>query len=245
MSKYRLQIIGCGDAFASGGRLHTCFHLKAGEQQVLIDCGATSLHGLKHRGVDPDQIDMILISHFHGDHYAGIPFFLMDAAVRKRKRKLVIVTPLTGEARIKALLQLLYPGSDKTEGLPVEFLEYVPDEQIDLGIIALEAFPVVHSEAALSHGLRISIGNKVLSYFGDTSWTDKLIPLSKDADLFICECNFYDTQTATHMDYLSLTANVPRLSYQKILLTHLGEEILRNIEKVGLPVAKDGLVVEF
>ena len=245
MSKNRLKIIGCGDAFASGGRLHTCFHLKAREQQVLIDCGATSLHGLKHRGVDPDRIDMILVSHLHGDHYAGIPFLLMDAAVRKRERKLVIVTPLTGESRIKALLQLLYPGSDKTEGLPVEFLEYEPGEQIDLGFIALEAFPVVHSEAALSHGLRILIGEKVLSYSGDTCWTDKLIPLSKDADLFICECNFYATKTDTHMDYLSLIANLPRLSYQKILLTHLGEEMLRHMDKVRLPVAEDGMVIEF
>lgn len=239
-----LQVIGCGDAYASGGQLQTCFHLKTDGTNMLIDCGATSLHGLKNHGVDPDQIDTILISHLHGDHYGGIPFFLMDAAVRKRQKKLTIITPETGEARINALLQLLYPGSDKTSDLNLEYMAYEAFQPINLKGINIEAFTVVHSESALSHGFRITINDKILSYSGDTTWTDTLIPLSKDADLFICECNFFSTSTNTHMNYLELSDKLPLLSHKKILITHLSEEMLTQLHHVDLPVAKDGMRIE-
>jgi hypothetical protein len=46
----RLQILGCGDAFGSGGRFHTCFHVSAGSASFLVDCGASSLIHAAVRG---------------------------------------------------------------------------------------------------------------------------------------------------------------------------------------------------
>ena len=45
----------------------------------LIDCGASSLPALKRQGIACDDIDLILITHFHGDHFGGLPFLLLDA----------------------------------------------------------------------------------------------------------------------------------------------------------------------
>ena len=76
----RLTIIGSGDAFGSGGRFNTCFHLAAGERTVLVDCGASTLGGVaraRHRS--RTAIDAIILSHLHGDHFGGIPFLLLDA----------------------------------------------------------------------------------------------------------------------------------------------------------------------
>ena len=74
----KLQFIGCGDAFGSGGRSNTCFHVTGEDVNVLIDCGATSLPALKREKIAREAIDLILITHFHGDHFAGLPFFLLD-----------------------------------------------------------------------------------------------------------------------------------------------------------------------
>ena len=60
-----LQFIGCGDAFGSGGRFNTCFHLVGRGINALIDCGATSLVALNKHGIDRNAIDLILITHFH------------------------------------------------------------------------------------------------------------------------------------------------------------------------------------
>ena len=60
---------------------YTPLHIQAGDRSVLIDTGTggrsagTSgflLDNLKAAGVDPETIDTVLISHFHGDHIGGI-----------------------------------------------------------------------------------------------------------------------------------------------------------------------------
>ena len=76
----RLQFLGSGDAFGSGGRFNTCFHLeRANRGNVLIDCGASSMVAIRKWGVDPNAISTVLVTHLHGDHFGGLPFFLLDA----------------------------------------------------------------------------------------------------------------------------------------------------------------------
>ncbi|MBN9259735.1 MAG: MBL fold metallo-hydrolase, partial [Hyphomicrobium sp.] len=65
---FKLTIVGCGDAFGSGGRLQTGYHVDLGHHRFLIDCGATSLIGLDKLRLDPNAISTIFISHLHGDH---------------------------------------------------------------------------------------------------------------------------------------------------------------------------------
>ena len=66
----QLRFVGCGDAFGSGGRNNTCFHVSGESVNFLIDCGASSLPALKRQNVARDEIELILITHFHGDHFA-------------------------------------------------------------------------------------------------------------------------------------------------------------------------------
>ncbi|MBV8411843.1 MAG: MBL fold metallo-hydrolase [Alphaproteobacteria bacterium] len=76
----RLQFLGSGDAFGSGGRFNTCFHLeRSAHGNVLIDCGASSMIAIRKWQVDPNVISTIVVTHLHGDHFGGIPFFLLDA----------------------------------------------------------------------------------------------------------------------------------------------------------------------
>jgi ribonuclease BN (tRNA processing enzyme) len=57
----------------------------------LIDCGATVLPALKRNKIDPGNIDIIVITHFHGDHYGGLPFLLLEASTSGRKKPLIIL----------------------------------------------------------------------------------------------------------------------------------------------------------
>src|SRR5207302_8674683 len=94
MGQVTVRFLGCGDAFGSGGRFQTCFLVRSDTARFLIDCGASSLIAMNRFGVDPAEIDLILLSHLHGDHYGGLPFFLLDAQIlRRRTRPLVIAGP--------------------------------------------------------------------------------------------------------------------------------------------------------
>ena len=82
----RLTFLGSGDAFGSGGRFNTCFHLqRASHGNVLVDCGASSMVAIRKWGVDPNAISTVLVTHLHGDHFAGLPFFLLDAQLISRR----------------------------------------------------------------------------------------------------------------------------------------------------------------
>src|SRR5258708_12423565 len=74
-----LQFVGSGDAFGSGGRFNTCFHVVAEELNFLIDCGASSLVAMKRLGIDRNAIDLIVLTHYHADHCGGVPFFILAA----------------------------------------------------------------------------------------------------------------------------------------------------------------------
>lgn len=240
-----LAFLGCGDAFGSGGRLNTCFYVRAESTGFLIDCGASSLVAMQRHGLTTDDIDTILVTHFHGDHYGGLPFFFLEASKqRNRERPLTIVTPEGGPARTRGLMEQLYPGTSSvmTE-LDLRFECYESYGSVDLGALNVTALPVVHSQEALSHGLRIEVDGRVIGFSGDTTWTDELISIADGTHLMICECNFFETQTPNHLDYRTLEQQASRLNADRIILTHLGDEMLGNLDKVGLACADDGMEV--
>lgn len=62
-----VRFVGSGDAFGSGGRLQTCILVEDGDWRCLLDCGTTSLSGLKAAQINHASIDLIIISHLHVD----------------------------------------------------------------------------------------------------------------------------------------------------------------------------------
>ena len=78
--------IGTSDAFGAGGRRQSAILARAPGGGVLLDCGTTTSTGLCELGISRDEIDAIVISHFHGDHYGGIPILLLDYSLGHRYR---------------------------------------------------------------------------------------------------------------------------------------------------------------
>src|SRR5438445_9791328 len=112
----KLTIVGSGDAFGSGGRFNTCFRVETGGRTVFVDFGASSLVALRAQGHDLNDIDGIILSHLHGDHFGGLPFLLLDAQfLNRRQRPLVIAGPPGTRARLEALLEVFFPGSLDTK----------------------------------------------------------------------------------------------------------------------------------
>ena len=241
MNELTIEVLGCGDALASGGSFNTCFLVRGSSYQLLIDCGATSLLALKKAKIDTNEIDVIAISHFHGDHYGGLTFLILDAGIRGRTKPLTILSPPGCEERLRQTINQLYPGSlDIMDKFPIHFISYKAYEVLEMGPLRLTAFPVIHSEEALPHGLRIELEGKTIGFSGDTSWTDELYKIADGADLFLCECNFYDFEGKGHLNYKTILEHKDRFTCKKLWLTHFVEDMLNNIQHIELDYAWDG-----
>jgi ribonuclease BN (tRNA processing enzyme) len=236
-----ITVLGCGDAFGSGGRLQTSFLVQTAEHTILLDCGATILPALHKQDFSSEHIDAVVITHFHGDHYGGLPFLLLEAAKRyKRSRALTLVGPKGLQERLEKLLPLLYPGTeDVFRSFPIHYHTY-GEEAVEVVGLAVQAWEVTHSEESLPHGVRISSGEKVLAFSGDTTWHENLIPLAQGADLFICECNLWKGKSTAHLSWEVLQKNLARLSAKKIVLTHAGQEVLERQHEIPLTILADG-----
>lgn len=238
-----LTVIGSGDAFNSGGRRQTCFHVESPKITFLIDCGVNTLQGLKSNRLSVNEIDLVLISHLHGDHFGGLPFFLLEAAVAKRKKSLSIVAPAGCKQKLEKLSSLLYPGTEILSKLDLHFHEYASDQPFMVRGLEVIALPVIHKLETKPHGVKIKIDDKIISYSGDTEWTTTLVDLAKNANLFICECNFYKKEIRGHLSYETLSKHLKEFQCKQILLTHLGDDMLKRVDQIKLTYATDDLKI--
>jgi ribonuclease BN (tRNA processing enzyme) len=245
MAAVRLRFLGSGDAFASGGRLQTCLQLEGGPEPMLIDCGATSLAALKRERIDPASIGCVALSHLHGDHFAGLPWLMLDGQFAGRTRPLLIGGPPGTEARLAQTFEALYPGASSTaRAFEVRIAELHAREKHELGPARVTPFEAVHSSAAPCYSLRVEYAGKVISYSGDTSWTDALLDVARGADLFVCECNFFEKKVPGHLDFRTLADQLPRLECGQLVITHMSDDMISRAGELGAQTAHDGLVVE-
>lgn len=240
-----VQFVGSGDAFGSGGRLQACISVRSGEERVLLDCGASSLVGLQRLGIDPNEISTIFVSHFHGDHFGGIPYlFLYYQGVTKRQEPLTIVGPTNLEDRVWKLSEGLYEGTaDNDWSFDIQFVEMDEEDTREVGGIKVQSYPAIHPPNSNPRIYRIEIGGRTIAYSGDTNWTGALVSASQDADLLICECNYFDTTGEFHIDYMNFRKRRDLLSCKQLVLTHMGAEMIARLDEVEDPVAEDGKII--
>jgi ribonuclease BN (tRNA processing enzyme) len=245
----RLTVVGCGDAFGSGGRFNTCFMVESGDRTILLDCGASSLVALRAHNIDINRIDGIVLTHLHGDHFGGIPFFLLDSQfLSRRDRPLTIAGPPGTRVRIEAALEVFFPSSSGSKWRfpwPVVEMEIGPRCKV-LGF-EVETAEVKHLSGASSTAVRLNDGERILAYSGDTEWTDALIRIADGADLFITECYNHDGKVTGHMSWTELKTRLPDLQARRIMLTHMNPTMLAeqaSARAAGLLVAEDGLVID-
>jgi ribonuclease BN (tRNA processing enzyme) len=241
----QLQFVGCGDAFGSGGRFNTCFHVVGEETNFLIDCGASSLVALKRWGIERNGIDVILVTHFHADHFGGIPFFMLDAQFSRRQRPLVIAGPPGIAERYLQAMETAFEGSSKTPSrFDLTLLPLRPERSQPIGALKVTPFPVEHGHSGGPFfAYRIVAEGRVIAYSGDTQWTDNLIEAGRDADLFIVEAYSRDKPVKNHLDLKTIETNLPDIKPKKLILTHMSEDMLARRYDTGHLAAEDGMIV--
>lgn len=241
-----LTCLGTSDAFGSAGRHCAGYLLETPDSRVLVDAGPGILTALKAQGRRTDEIDAVVLSHLHGDHFGGVPFLLLEYSFESpRTRPLVVVGPPDTERRIFEVYFGLYAEMREKE-LPFELrvIEVGDGSTTEVQGTRLESFRVPHQETAISLGHRFRCAGKTFVYSGDTAWTPDLLRQSEDADLFLCECTTFDSEVPRHVRFLDIDKNRHSFGCDRLVLTHLGREMRAKSGEIPDELANDGLRVD-
>ncbi len=241
-----LLCVGTSDAFGAGGRRQSAYLVRAPAGTVLLDCGTTTNTGLAALGVPRDEIDAIVVSHFHGDHFGGIPLLLLGALYEDRRRRpLVVAGPPDVEARVRAAAAALGHALESQDFcFPIVFQELRADGFAEVGPFEMRAFATRHSPESHPHGVDVRSSGARVVYSGDTGWFDELPREVNGAELFLCECTLVHKGFTYHLSLEELTAQRGELDCGRIVLTHLGAEMRERRDYEGFEVADDGLAVK-
>jgi ribonuclease BN (tRNA processing enzyme) len=230
VSKLDLLFLGSGNAFAAQGRAFSSFLLNG---RYLFDCGPTVLQQLAKAGVSSSEIETVFISHYHADHFFGLPFLLLDAKYSGRTKDLTIVGPPDIEARTMGLLQLGYPGVLESPGYTKRYFEVSDGACHRFGDLTLTAARVEHVGELECYAYRAEFDGRSLVYSGDTTLCDGLLRLVDGADVIVTECSC--NNVAVHLGPEGVDAVARRAPGARVVVTHL--------DGVDHPNGFDGLIV--
>jgi ribonuclease BN (tRNA processing enzyme) len=242
-----VTLLGTGDAFASYGRSQAGYLIDAPGGRVLLEAGPSLLPALKSRGIATDSFDLLLISHLHGDHYAGLPFLILECMwERKRKKVLTVIGPPRLEERTWRLMRTMFPRF-KLEEVKHKFKFVAVEDGYSarMGKFKVRAIRSQHTKPDVALSFRVDAGGKSIVFSGDTGWNDALVKLTDGVDLFLCECTYFESAQLTfHMNYPQLAANRDKFKVGRMVLTHLGREVLNRENEVAIEMGFDGMKIE-
>ncbi len=219
-----VTFLGTGSAFTTPHRYWSGFLV---DRAYLFDCPPTVLPHLKRLGVPPSQVRAVFITHFHGDHFMGLPFLVLEYAyLSPRRDDLYLVTPPGGQAFLEDFLDRCFPGlSHQDVGYRRIYLEAREDGPLEVAGVRLWARAMQHATGKLlSFGYRVELADLTLAYSGDAELSYALVELAHGADVLVVDCT-YAQRGPEHMgleDILHLRRSIhPRTL---LVLTHLGGE---------------------
>ncbi|MEO8538229.1 MAG: MBL fold metallo-hydrolase [bacterium] len=221
MPELDLRFIGTGNAFAPGGLCWNGFIL---EGKYLFEAPPQALQSINAMRLDANDLDAVVLSHHHGDHFLGLPFLLLQWKAAKRTRPIRIIGPRGTKQLAIDIGQSVYPWLFETE-FEVEWEELTDTSQSSFGELTLDAVAVKH-DARLSGtlGFHIGLHGRRIGYTGDSARCDAVLDLARSSEVLISECASLDETIPTHMNLrddipLVRAAMAPEA---RLILTHLG-----------------------
>lgn len=243
-----VTMLGTADAFGSGGRAQAGYLVQSGGKNFMLEAGPGLVGALKKSGISPAALDFVIISHLHGDHFAGLAFLILDYMYESPLRKTVTIAgPPKLEQRTRALMRAMFPRVDvQTVRRRIKFMVLEPGRRARLGRVArLGAIRSPHTAPDISLSIKLETGGKTIVFSGDTGWNEELVTFSDGADLMICECTYYaPDHSQSHINYAQLKSNRGRFRVGRMLLTHLGSEMLGHGSDIDMQMAFDGMRIE-
>ncbi|MEM4755515.1 MAG: ribonuclease Z [Candidatus Woesearchaeota archaeon] len=232
----KVIFLGVGEAFDE--LHHNTSILLEHDSHLLLDCGFFAIRQLWKYTQDQNYLDAIYLSHFHADHYFGLPALLMRMKEEKRKSPLTLITQRGGKSKINAVLSLAYKTTLASFGFKINILEVKHGMQTKVNEFKVSFGRTIHAIPNLA--IRIGVGEKTLVYSGDGQFFKNHGNFYQGADVLIHDAYTLKKPNPYHATVEAILAYAKEMDIKRLALVHLHRQE-REKAKDYLEKIKDSL----
>lgn len=234
----KLQIIGSASMFQKNNSASYLI-----DDHILIDMPNGNCTNLNRLGLKIEEIDNVLITHFHGDHFLDMPIYFIK---KSKEDELVVNIYCTkpGKRKIETLYKLAFPNSVKRHFSRIE-KNYIYTSNFTIGSYEVSRIKVDHGEFKSSYGYIFKSDNLTLGFTGDTTYCDNVDYMASVCDYLVCDCTFiYGNESHMGIDDIKkLAAKYPE---HKFVTSHMAHETAKEAKKLKIKniiVPNDGDII--
>ncbi|HVA59730.1 MAG TPA: MBL fold metallo-hydrolase [Mycobacteriales bacterium] len=215
----RFTVLGCSGTFPGPDSPCSGYLFESEGYRLLVDLG-NGATGVMQRCIGLLDVDAVIVSHLHGDHYLDIVTYTYARRYNPAGRppRLPVYGPRgVGEhvagafgRPVSSLLDEVFDFHTLTE------------DRLDLGPFSVDCARVNHPVETFA--LRIGAGSRSVAYSADTGVCDRLVELAGGSDLFLCEASYLDGEENppdVHLTGGQAAEHASRAGVGRLLLTHL------------------------
>jgi ribonuclease BN (tRNA processing enzyme) len=237
----RVTFPGVGEAFDET-LPNTCLLLEAGERSALLDCGFTAAHAFWACAGAPLRLDAVWISHFHGDHFLGLPLLLLRFWEQGRTAPLALLGPRgVGELAVRAM-DMAYPGFRARLRFGLEVHEMEEGRTVEAAGFAWACALADHGAPCLA--VRVQAEGAAVFYSGDGKPTAGTLALAREADLVAHEAYALDAETPGHGTVAGAIDFTRRARARRLWLVHVNRDVRRERRRELEALLRDAADVE-
>lgn len=218
----RITFAGVGEAFDEN-QANTSVLVETEETSVLLDCGFTAASAFWRVAERPLELDGVYITHFHGDHYFGLPALLVRSVEERRTLPLTIMGQEGIDSQIRQLMDMAYPNTLGKAQFPIHFLGCEPGREERVGDMVFSF--AMNDHPMPSQSVRIDAEGKGVFYSGDGRPTPETQILARGCDLVIHESFSLEPDTPGHGTVDSSIAFAREAGAATLALVHVQRRI--------------------
>lgn len=223
-----VTILGSGTCVPSLHRSSCSILIETGDNKLLFDSGAGTMRRLLEAGITIFDISFIFYSHFHPDHTGELVSFLFATKYsggNSRETPLTIVAGKGFSEFYNGLKSVYDKWIELAPGLlNIVELDIKTFDSRRFDNFTVESIPVKHNVESIGYKITGPGGRSVV-YSGDTDFSENLVTIARDADIFICESALPDELKAEGHLTPSLAGEIAaRANVRKLVLTHFYPE---------------------
>ena len=235
----KIQVIGTGSMWTKYNS--ACYLI---DDNIMIDFPNGACKYLYRLDIIPNTINNIVLTHFHGDHYFDMPFYILNKS-KSDNKDVNIFCSKEGKKKINRIGVLAFPNSFK-EACNSLNLRYYFNDKFIIEDYKVEKVLVKHGRMKPAFGYIFSKGNICVGFTGDTSLCESVEFLSSKCKYLFCDCMLINGngkhQGIDNLEYLS--KKYPNCIFVVSHLEDVTREKLNEMNIQNIIVPEDGKIIK-